>query len=154
MKKIIFDFSLSPTLVQKEREGQEISQLTLDELRRIALGKIFIFFETKREYILLETELIDYLLQIRGVIDHIDSGIHQSFTVSRDCFSNGLTFTYLPQQQLLEISEVNAALFKIKTSYKEFKKEFSKFFNSTMSELVVYYPELHNNSTYINAWRR
>jgi len=151
MKKVIFDFSLSLSYVQSERLSKDVSQISAAGLRGLCTGRIFIFFEPQREYIILETGVLDYLLQLRGVLREIDSGNYKTFAVSSDYFSNNLQFTYSPQSRILEIYEANGREFKIKTRYEEFKQKFLEFFPKAMSELVLLYPELCKSQAFLEA---
>jgi hypothetical protein len=145
MEKVIFDYCLKLSVSQKERSSLDVSNLDNDELKGIANGKIFVFFEPKREYMVLETGIIDYLLQFKIVINEIDSGNYSPFSVSCDYYSNSLKYLYDNKTGKLKIIEVNGADFKITTNYEKFKSSFLKFYKNTMEELLLYYPELRDN---------
>ena len=148
MKKVIYDYSLRLDQIENDKY-LELSTITLDEIKRIAKGRMFIFFEPKREYIILDTGIIDYLLQIKGVIEEIDNGNIKPFSVSCDWYSNSLEYTYDINFDVLKIREVNGNLFEIETKYKLFKKSFEKFYKKTMIELSKLYPELSKNKNFV-----
>jgi hypothetical protein len=148
MEKIIFDFCLKLNVSQDERSSYDIAKLDIDELKGIGNGKIFVFFEPQREYMVLKTGLIDYLLQFKSVIDEIDSGNYNTFSVSCDYYSNNLEYFYDYKTGKLKIAEVNGAHFKITTEYDNFKSSFLKFYAKTMQELTFYYPELKDNKVF------
>lgn len=125
-----------------------ITTLEARGLRRLAEGKIYIIFEESREFIVIESEVLDYLLQLRGVVDLIDSGNHQTVAVSGDYYSNNLRFTYSPQSKNLEIYEVNGGDFKIVTPYKVFRASLLEFYQRALGDLTIMYPELVENDEF------
>lgn len=150
MEKVIFDFSLRKSQIKKELDSYDYSKFNEDELKGIAMGKMYIFFETQREYIILETGMIDYLIQIRDVIQEIKNGNYFTFSVSCDYYSNSLGYEYDDIRGVLTIVETNNRLFKISTNFLAFKKGFEKFPKMVITELELEYPELLLNEAFIS----
>jgi hypothetical protein len=148
MGKVIFDYCLKLNVFQDERSNYDIAKLDIDELKSIANGKIFVFFEPQREYMVLKTGFIDYLLQFKSVINEIDTGNYNAFSVSCDYYSNSLDYFYDYKTGKLNIVEVNGGDFEIVTKYEQFKNAFLKFYSKTMQELTLYYPELKDNKVF------
>ncbi len=148
MKKITFDLLIRPETTVRDHQRLDIKSLDERGLRRLGTGKLFIVFEPQRDYIVIESELLDYLLQLRGVIQQIDAGNHETFAVSGDYFSNHLRFTYRPQDKGLEIYEANGGDFKINISYKDFRLAFTKFYPEAISDFTLLYPELKKNEAF------
>lgn len=151
MKKVIFDYSIQLNIVKIENQTHDISELSLSGLKNLGKGKMFIFFEPQREYILLETGIIDYLIQLNGVIKEIDSGNFSPFSVSSDWYSNSLDYFYDEKLETLRINEVNGGEFIISTKYNKFKESFIKFYKKTIGELLLLYPELKENKAFIKS---
>jgi len=82
------------------------------------------------------------------VVDQIDSGNHETGTVSGDYFSNNLRFTYSVQSKRLEIYEGNGGNFKIVTSYKEFRAALLDFYHQSLGDLKILYPELERSDVF------
>jgi hypothetical protein len=123
---------------------------TLDKkgLRKLAKGKIILTIEKPRDFVVIESELIDYLAQLKGVTDQIAAGNYETFTVSGDYFSNNLRFTYEPSSKNLEIYEMNGGTFKIAFSYREFKSTLLTFYKQALCDLQAWYPELSSNEEF------
>lgn len=150
MEKIIFEYCLKLNVSQEERKRFDLPRLDNNELKAIANGKMFVFFEPQREYMVLETGIIDYLLQFKSVIDEIDSGNYNTFSVSCDYYSNSLEYSFDSKTGKLKIVEVNGGDFEITTKYEKFKSSFLKFYKNTIKELFLYYPELQDNEIFLN----
>ena len=145
MSKIAIDFIVRPATVQSDKQRMNIATLDARALRHLAKGKLFIVFEKPRDFIVIESEVLDYLIQLKAVVGQIDSGTHETVTVSGDYFSNNLRFTYSPQSKTLEIYEVNGGSFKIVTSYKDFRTSLLKCYHQALADLQILYPELQEN---------
>lgn len=143
-----FEFCVRPIVIEMDRKRHNISGLDEKGLRRIAKGKIFIIFPKLREYIVIDSEVYDYLDQLRGVIHQIDGGNRETFSVSGDYFSNNLRFTYEPSTKALEIYDVNGGEFSINVAYKDFRASFLSFYKRALTDLVAMYPELKNNQEF------
>lgn len=148
MKNVIFEYNIPINNVVNDKSNFDIAALNYDELKGICNGSIFIFFEPQHQYIILRTGIFDYLKQILGVIKEIDSGNYNPFSVSCDWYSNSLEFSYQKDVDALTIRDVNNNSFNITTKYSLFKKSFKKFYDKTMTELILYYPELVNNPVF------
>lgn len=148
MNRIEFDMSVRPSIVIKDRQRMDVKHLDINGLRCLANGKIFITIEKKREFIVIESEVLDYLMQLKTVVDEIDSGNHKIVTVSGDYYSNNLRFTYDPRIKSLEIYEVNGARFKIEVPYKEFRSALLHFYKLALTDIGMLYPELKENEEY------
>lgn len=146
MKNIIyFDFSIKTKVVEDESTNNNVEKLSLDELKGIMNGNLFIIFEPQREYIILRTGIFDYLKQIQGVIEEIEQGNLTPFSVSCDWYSNNLSYKYEKSNDQLRIIDVNEQRFEIVTSYKLFKKAFDKFYKQAIEDILLLYPALRNN---------
>ena len=148
MNKVIFDYSIKAHVVASEIAFNDIENLSYDELKSIMNGSLFIFFEPQREYILLKSGIFDYLKQIQGVIEEIETGNYEPFSVSCDCYSNNLKYEYEKSIDQLKIIEVNSQAFEIITSFKVFKKSFDKFYKETIKDLLHLYPTLKDNPNF------
>jgi len=148
MKKIIFDYSIKAHVVDSEIASHDIENLNYDELKSIMNGSLFIFFEPQREYILLKTGVYDYLKQIQGVIEEIEAGNSEPFSVSCDWYSNNLKYEYEKSIDQLKIIEVNSRAFEIITSFKVFKNSFEKFYKETIKDILHLYPALKGNPNF------
>lgn len=146
MKKIIFDYSIKANVVNNEIASFDIEKLTYDELKGIMNGCLFIFFEPQREYIILRTGIFDYLRQIQAVIEEIEDGNSKPFSISCDWYSNHLKYEYEKSNDQLKIIEANGQTFEITTSFKLFKNTFKKFYQETIKDIYIMYPDLKNNS--------
>lgn len=148
MKNVKFEFYIPLNNVIQDKANFDIANLDYDELKGIANGSIFIFFEPQRNYIILQTGIFDYLKQLMGVIEEIESGNYSPFSVSCDWYSNSLKFSYIKNSDEISIRDGNTDNFNITTKYTLFKKSFKKFYDKTMKELILYYPELINNVSF------
>ncbi|AFC23604.1 hypothetical protein [Saprospira grandis] len=145
MQEVIFDFSLSLSALEEDKK-LKLKELDLWGLKELAEGKIFIFFEPKRTYLILdEIGIIDYLIQFRSVISSIDSGIHETFSVSSDYYNGSLTYSLKAGGDFFIRDDWGV---KIKTNYYAFKKAVKKFDKDSMQELLLIYPELAENKNF------
>lgn len=148
MAKVVFDYVIRLSEIESNKINLDIENLDIDGLKGIANGKIFIFFESKRQYIILETGIIDYLIQFKQVINEISNNNFETFSVSCDWYSNSLNYIYNKEKDVLKIKEVNSNLFDIEIEYFSFKKALSFFYKKTIDELLKIYPKLINNSIF------
>lgn len=152
MSEILFDYKIDLTTITQENK-KDFKLINIDDLKRFCNGRIYIFFNyessKKRNFILLETGIIDYILQFDNLISYIDNGNNETFTVSCDYYSNSLNYNYFKENNCLEIYEVNNALFTITCKYKDFKREYEKFRKKVLGELIVFYPELTYNKYFV-----
>lgn len=148
-----FDFCVRPIVVETDRKQQNVATLDEKGLRRIAKGKIFIVFPKLREYVVIDSEVYDYLDQLHGVIEQIDSGNHETFAVSGDYFSNNLRFTYQSVTKKLEIYDVNGGASSIKVAYNVFRSSFLSFHKRALADLKAMYPELTENQEFCKMSR-
>ncbi|UUC46756.1 hypothetical protein [Flavobacterium cerinum] len=148
MSKVRFEYILKYSTIKSDKENLDIAELSLPGLKKIAFGKIVVFFAPKKEYILLETGIIDYLEQFRIIIKEIDSGNHNPFSVSSDWYSNSLKYFYDKKSDKIRILESNDNEFDIMTDYTSFKKAYSKFRENTIKDIIECYPELKNNEAF------
>ncbi|SHK57492.1 hypothetical protein [Epilithonimonas mollis] len=151
MNKVFFDYKLD--LIEIKKENQlDFTELDIHKLKNMLNGRIYVFFEydnpKKRNFMLLDTGIIDYLIQFNNVLTYIDKGNSETFTVSRDYYSNSLDYFYSKENDSLKISEVNSALYTIICNYKDFKKNYEKFRKKVLNELVVFYPQLKENNAF------
>ena len=149
MMNIQFDLSIRPTTALSDRQRLEIALLDTRELRRFAKGKIFLTIDNPRNFMVIDSEVLDYLDQLKGVIRQIDIGNHKTFTVSGDYFSNSLDFTYTPSSKMLTIYEANGGDFTINLPYRDFKSAFLSFYDQAMTDIQIIYPELRKNKEFI-----
>lgn len=151
MSNILFDYRIETG--QITCHYPDLEALNLFQLKNIFSGCLYIFFDkddkNKRNFILLETGILDYINQFDHMISYIDKGNIETFTVSSDCYSNSLNYLYHAKNGILEIDEVNNALFSIRCKYEDFKKTYKKFRKKILDELVMLFPELAKNSIFI-----
>lgn len=150
MSNILFDYKIETG--QITCHYPHLETLTLFRLKNIFSGSLYIFFDkndkNKRNFILLETGILDYINQFDHMISYIDKGNIETFTVSSDYYSNSLNYLYHPKNGMLEIDEVNNALFSISCTYEDFKKAYKKFRKKILDELVMLFPKLAQNSIF------
>ena len=149
MAKVHFDFEICPDVVRSDREQFRIQTLDKMGLRQITKGKIVITAEEPRQVIVVESEVLDYAEQLKGVVVQIDSGQFETFAVSGDYFSNNLRFTYEPFEKTLEIYEMNGGEFKVITPYQGFRVGVIAFYRRLLSDLQSLYPELTLNKEFL-----
>lgn len=153
--KIYFDYKLHLS------EIENCKKINLNSLSFVELyadlfeGNIYIFFnynqnDTERNFIFLKTGILDYLLQFDSVINEIDNGNYNIFSVSSDYYSNSLSYYYSEENDEFEIHEVNDNLFTINCNYSQFKIEYKKFKKNTLDDLIFYFPQLMENDEFIN----
>ena len=142
---VTINYSLSIRKVMEENQKLDIPNLTIDQLKGIAIGKIFVIFEEQRNYFYLETGLIDYLLQFKRVYTELNAGIKYTSTVSCDYFYNQLEYRLDTNQSTLTIIEGNGGFFCISIDFQEFMKALREFITSTAEELRLLYPDLEKN---------
>ena len=145
MKCISFAFLINPNIVENDLKQVDIRSLDEKGLRQIGNGKIFIEFPEKRESIVIESEVLDYILQLKDVILDVDSGNFKTFTISRDFYSNNLQFTYDSENKKIEIYEGNNGEFRIITNYSDFRLNFLSFFKRALLDLELIYPDISLN---------
>ncbi|MDQ6528088.1 hypothetical protein [Flavobacterium sp. LHD-85] len=151
MGEIIFDYKLDLKVVESERKAGNIREYDIDWLKGICNGRIFIFFDSvnseKRNFMLLETGIIDYLLQFENMFSYKEEPDYVFSLVSCDYYSNSNYFKYtLPDN--LEIKEGNGGIYVINCKYSSFKKSYENFRKKVIGELIVYYPELLENNSF------
>ncbi|MGL5234366.1 MAG: hypothetical protein ACRC8Z_06400 [Empedobacter falsenii] len=152
---IYFDYKLSLSEIENCRKTNFNNLSFIELYSTLFEGNIYLFFnynqsEEERKFIILKTGILDYLLQFDGVIDEIDNGNYNTFSVSSDYYSNSLQYIYSNQNDELKIHEVNDNLFTVNCKYSQFKSEYIKFRKNTLEELIFYFPELMNNIDFIN----
>ena len=148
MKRVQFDYALRPTVIQSDRERLNVGKLDNRGLRRIAKGKIFLTIDKPREFVVIDSEVLDYLVQLKGVVDQIDTGNHETFAVSGDYFSNNLKFAFDQSSKQLTIQEANGGDFTITIQYKDFRSSLLAFYKQTLADFLILYPELNENEAY------
>lgn len=147
-KRVQFDYALRATVIQSDRAQLNVRELDKRGLQRIAKGKIFLTIDKPREFVVIDSEVLDYLVQLKGVVDQIDAGNHNTFTVSGDYFSNNLKFAFEKASETLEIQEANGGDFTIKIPYKDFRTSLLAFYKQTLADFLILYPELNKNDAY------
>jgi hypothetical protein len=133
------------SVVHADSDKYDLATLDERSVRRFARGRIFITFEDPRQFILIDSEVLDYILQLKGVIAEIDSGNHKTFTVSPDYYNNNLQFTYSKADELIEIYEVNGGDFKIVVPFVDFRAAILQFYRQSLDELLLLYPAVSNS---------
>jgi hypothetical protein len=96
MEKVILDYKLDFSQIQFENLS-DICNKDINELKGSFNGKIYIFFQSDnfgRNYIILETGIIDYLIQFKNVIAEIEIGNYTPFSVSCDFYNNNFHYKY------------------------------------------------------------
>ncbi|MDR6157660.1 translation elongation factor P/translation initiation factor 5A [Chryseobacterium sp. SLBN-27] len=152
MDRLFFDHKLDLEIIKHENE-LDLTLLDLFKLKNVFNGRIYIFFDfnsrKKRNFIILETGIIDYILQFDNLISYLDKGNNETFTVSNDYYSNSLNYIYSKENDRLEIFEVNNNLFTIICKYSDFKKAYNGFRKRVLKELIILYPNLTYNKIFI-----
>ncbi len=149
MSGIKFSFKVAPSVVEKERSQLDIRSLGSRGIRRLAEGQLLIIAEEPRQSIEIESEIIDYLDQLMGVVQYLDSGNTESFTVSADYFSNNLRFLYDRSTMNLTIKDVNNGERQVTVPYNDFRQSFLKFYKQATRDLEMLYPELSENKEFL-----
>ena len=150
MKKVSFFYSISPSTIKEEKKMFNIENLELFYLEDIFRGYIFVFLDDQRQYIKIKTPILHYLFQFQMVINEIEKGNYRLSTVSGDYYSNGFSYVYYKETDILRIVETNEREFDISINYENFKSTFSTFFKQTLEEIKTLYVELENNQDFIN----
>ncbi|MHA3789024.1 hypothetical protein ACX0HA_12485 [Flavobacterium hauense] len=149
-KNVFFDYQLNYDTIVSEKKKHDFSSINEIELFRIAQGKIFIFFEEQRNFIIIEDSILSYLKQIKFALRDIDEGNFTAFTVStHDWFSNNIRFTYDDKSSNLRLFEMNNHDFDIQITYLSFKNIFNKFSKKCISQIIEVYPELLINENFL-----
>ncbi|KQS46603.1 hypothetical protein ASG38_12505 [Flavobacterium sp. Leaf359] len=150
---VFFDYKVD--LINNTQHS--LKTLDIDELKSEFKGRIYIIFKydkpKKRNFIVLETGIIDYLLQFNIVIKEIEMGNYTPFSVSCDYYSNSLSYHYFKENDNLEIYEGNDGIFTITCKYKKFKSNYEEFRKKTIYELVTVYPELKENIAFLENFQ-
>ena len=150
MKEVKFKFVLDLKQVATDCNTYDIKLASLQELKCIAKGKVYLDIGSEKEIIIFDTEIVDYILQLLAVIKEIDSGNFNAFSVSSmDYYSNSYEYNYYPKSGELEIREANDDEFGVITNYNKFKKDVEKFNRKVRIELEKHYPELSKNNVWI-----
>lgn len=155
MNKIFFDYKIDLFVIAQDNQI-DYKEYELYQLKGICNGRIYIFFDydkKKRNFMLLETGILDYILQFDNLFSYLDAGNYETFTVSGDYYSNNLSYIYSKENDTLEIHDVNSDLYYITCKYKDFKKAYEKFRKKTLLELITFYPEFKNNKYFIEYFR-
>lgn len=145
---ITFDYSYRIQSVMNDRESVNLTEIDVYQCRNLLYGCLYIIFEPQREYIRIESGIIDYMLQIKEVIESFDSGVREMVTVSPDYYNNNIRYTYSPNRGSLELYEMNGGEFRINTNFKLFKREFISFYKEAISDLMLLYPEFKINNSF------
>lgn len=152
MNKVLFDYKIDLLIITQENNNN-FDIYDIDYLKGFFNGRIYIFFDydnhIKRNFIMLETGILDYILQFDMFFSYALNDKEKINLVSCDYYSNSLDFLYYKENNNLEISEVNSALYTISCNYNEFRKAYEKFRKKTLDELVVFYPQLKKNKYFI-----
>lgn len=149
MENIFFDYKIDLVTI-KEENKVDFKVFEIHDLKSFFNGKIYVFFQykSKRNFIILETGIIDYLLQFDDLILSIEKGIYKTFTISCDYYSNNFMYEYSNVNNNLIINEGNANLYTISCDYDDFKKAYLKFKKRTLRELSILYPALIDNKAF------
>ena len=152
MEKIFFDYKIDlARIAEDNKTNYKIFELY--QLKGLCYGHIYIFFDynnrKKRNFMLLETGILDYILQFDMLFSYNLDDKDQINLVSGDYYSNSLDFTYIKATDNLEIYDVNNALYTINCKYKDFKKAYEKFRKKVLNELIIFYPELDENPAFL-----
>lgn len=154
MSKVFFDYKIDITTINEE-SLLDFNSLNIYDLKNLFKGRMYIFFDwnnKNRNFMFLETGILDYIVQFDELFSYIDKGNSKSFTVSNDYYSNNLNYLYSRENDDLQIYEVNSALYSIICKYKDFKKGYTIFRKKALSEIVILYPNLKTNSTFIETF--
>lgn len=151
MEKVFFDYKLNISTIL-EKNDIKLKSYDIHELKSFVYGNIYIFFyyhTSKRDFIVLETGIIDYLLQFDDLFLSIEKGIYKTFTISCDYYSNNLLYKYSIKSNIINISEGNANLYTIDCNYDIFKMAYMNFRKKIIKELITFYPDLNTNVCFV-----
>lgn len=149
IKAIKLDFEIPSHVVKADRLNVDISNLDESLFMRIASGRITISVDAVKEPIVLETEVLDYILQIKEALECIDAGQDRSFAVDRDYYSNNVHFELNRRTKQLTIREMNGGLFKLELPYSLFCESFLDFYSRAINIFQRLYPELLKNKAFL-----
>lgn len=148
MNSVLFGYKLENKIV----EDITIKYCDIYDLKKKIRGSIYIYFDYSniktRKKIILETGILDYILQFDSLFSYLDKGNNEAFTVSYDFYSNSLDYFYNNDINELIISESNNGLFRISCNYTDFKQGYKKFRKKTLNELTILFPQLKQNITF------
>lgn len=100
--KTRFGFSIPPGVIDSDRSRYDIACLDRKGLFRIGKGSVYI--EIGSTVIELhDTEVVDYLIQLKNVVAFVDAGSTDVTIVSRDYFSNSIDFVYHPDSGNIQL---------------------------------------------------
>lgn len=152
MNKVFFDYKIDLSVITQENLN-DYKTFELYQLKGICYGHIYIFFDynnrKKRNFILLETGILDYILQFDMLFSYNLDDKDQINLVSGDYYSNSLDFTYTKATDDLKIYDINNALYTIICKYKDFKKSYKIFRKKVLNELIIFYPQLEENNDFL-----
>lgn len=151
IKAMSLNLAIPIDVVKSDRQNIDIMDLNEEEFMRIASGKITISIDDDAWQIVLETEVLDYVIQLKEVVDRIDSGQDRSFAVSRDYYSNNLYFELSRKTNQLTIYEMNGGSFQFTLPYRQFRRSILDFHSRAMAILQKLYPELAKNKAFLNC---
>ncbi|KFF27100.1 hypothetical protein [Chryseobacterium vrystaatense] len=150
MENISFDYKIDLATIAAESQ-MDFESFDIHNLKGFFNGKIYVFFheKNKRNFIVLETGIVDYLLQFDDLILSIGKGIYKTFTISCDYYSNNLLYEYSSINNTLIINEGNANSYTISCNYDDFKKGYLKFRKRVLRELSILYPGLSSSQAFL-----
>lgn len=149
-KNAFFEYQLSYETIIVEKNIFDFANLDETQLNRIAKGKLLIFFEKKRNYIIIEDSILSYINRIKFALTDIEKGHFNVSTVSRyDWYSNNIQFKYDDESKKLLLYDLNDQEFTIHIDYSKFRNTFNNFSKSFVEQIVNLYPGLKGNDTFL-----
>lgn len=145
---ITIDYCIRPITVRSDRQTFDIKNLDERGLRKLGKGRLFIIDNKKRSFFVIDSQVLDYVTQLDGVVSEFERGSYETFTVSPDFYSNNLRFKYDLQSKEMEVYEVNGGKFRLQIPFKPFKEALKKFYGELLDDFETYYPELNENECF------
>lgn len=142
---VSFDFRFSFKTIERDKY-LNFECIDFLSLHHIAKGKLYIFFEPKRTYLVLKkVGLIDCLLQLRSIINAVEAGEDDNFPDSSDYSGGALKYSFkLGGDFFIR----NNQGIEVKTDFYAFKEALKKFYENSMQDLLLLYPGLAENKNF------
>lgn len=155
-----FDYSLKQKTIEFDKTHFNLSEVRYDVFcQNISFGDIYILIDDSRIITILNTSIIDYLFQLKSIVNSITHPLgdgfvsHEMIAVSKhDYYSNSITFMY--RKNKLQLLETNDHEYFFEFDYYKFKTKFDEFFNTFIKELFEIYPDLKNNIQVMEVYNR
>lgn len=153
MKQFRIDYALRYATVQRDREYFDVPKCELGSLKGLAMSTVYLLFDKPKDYHVLETGLLDFVYQWSGVIHELDAGAQETFAIGGDYFSNHFVFSRQGLGKNVSVTEPNGGAAIATLDYVVFRRTILRFAESAISELLLLYPELKENSIFLREFQ-